>query len=240
MEGGLSRRLRVQLAISQWSSIDLVPMTFGAWAPHLTHPQSLVDFVGGGQRFSFSQAPVILGPDESIIAKVQNLFGEKTRPWSLVFNGWRLREDGSKQPEQLAGIYQDSLADGASDVMDSSDLYNDGETDLYLHEMILCSAPPNGGKDSQFGKKAAWRINPATGVQWMDRPEMIPEGNICPFNRPGFDPGGAGTFDAGPRAYAFPSNTVLRRRQRVLIRVENLSDVPQVADFALHGPLEVR
>jgi hypothetical protein len=230
--GGLGARLRFKLSISQWSSVNLVPVSGLAMMPHLHSPLSLPSWTLAASAFKFD-LPVILGPDDAIVAEVQNTDPVGNyKDFSLVFNGTRNREDGSKQPDQLAGIYQEELGPGVSDTLDDADLYNDGESDFHLHEMLLdASLAPVA---NVYGNKARWRINPSTGIMWMDRNELIPEGNICPFNRPGLD-----RYDRGPRAYEFPKQTILRRRQRLTLKVENLSDVLQVADLALFGYLEV-
>ncbi len=227
--GGLGTRLRFKLSISQWSSINLVACAGSAMMPHLHHPLPLPDWSVYAERFKFD-LPVILGPDESMVCAVRNGDTTSASDFGLAFNGYRVRDDGSKEPAQLSGIYDDTLAYQTTDTLDSADLYNDGESDLYLHEMLL-DAP---AADGVYGNKSWWRINPATGVAWMDNALLIPEGNICPFNRPGF-----AEFDEGPRAYEFPKGTVMRRRQRVSLEITNLSDVAQTADLALFGYLEV-
>jgi len=231
--GGMANRLRLKMAISQWGSVNLVPVVAGAMMPQRHSPLSMPDWMVGGSRFGFD-LPVILGDDENIVARVQNASDTTAyRDYSLVLNGTRNREDGSKEPEQLSGIYQYNLEPGASDTLDDSDLYNDGESEILLHEMIL-DARSAIIVDNAYGNKARWRINPATGIQWMDYPELIPEGNICPFNRPGF-----AEWDEGPRAYEFPKGTIMKRRQRMTLKITNLSDVVQTADIALFGYLEV-
>ena len=232
--GGLGARLLLQASISQWSTINLVPVLGGAMMPHLRNPLTMPPWAPFGQRFQFPEAAV-LSPDESIVAEVQNNGPAGASGFSLVFNGYRHREDGSREPEQLAGIYEDDLDPGVSDTLDSGDLYNDGESDVHLHEMILDTGHIiQGAPSNSFGTKSSWRINPATGVQWMDLAGLIPEGGICPFNRPGF-----ALLDEGPRAYEFPAGTILRRRQRLTLDIDNLSDVAQTANLVLFGLLEV-
>jgi hypothetical protein len=231
--GGLGRRLALQAAISQWSTINLVPVSALAAMPHLRKPKFLAADSPSGLHFAFPQE-VIFAPDGSIIAQVQNTSVEAASNFSLVLNGYRHRNDGSREPDQLSGIYPEELEPGASDTMSASDLYNDGETDFVAREMIIL-----GGNDdasdvpTNAGTRCAWRINPATGIPWMPQAELIPEGCIAPFNRP------FSLFDLGPRAYEFPKGTIMRRRQRLDLKVINLTDQQQVADLALFGMLEV-
>jgi len=230
--GGVAGRVELKMGMSQWGSLNYVPIEAVAMMPPLRRPLTLPSWAVYGSRFQFER-PIILPPDDTIVAEVQNTSGDAAGGFSLVFNGYRYREDGTKQPEQLAGRYDAELGDNVSDTLDSSDLSNDGEGDIHMVDMILdpTLTPP---AMNTAGLKSAWKVNPNTGIQWMDQGVLIPEGNLAPFNRLNYD-----DMDAGPRAFEFPKGTVMRRRQRLETFIRNLTEQDQVVHVCLFGYLEV-
>jgi hypothetical protein len=137
-----------------------------------------------------------------------------------------------------------SLGIGAKSIIRHADMFNNGRSAMKLYEMMLTAGTLRAVSDSETHyattykyrtlNEVAWRVNPSTGVQWMPDPNPIPVGNIAPFNRAFWD-----FQDEGPRAYIFPPNTVLEPKQRLGIKVVNMSESAQTIDVCVFGLLEV-
>jgi hypothetical protein len=238
--GGVGRRLRFEVGISQWGDINLVPAnTLSMFAQESPMVQS-DNLMNPGVHFGFTR-PFPLAPDAGMVCEVQNLnASEVTVKASILFTGFhRVHEDGQarRRPAMLAGTAEEYLqAGGSQDMLDRADLLNNGRDTLYIQDMIMDGM--EGLLDLETFYPAldqlAWRINPSTGIPWMPRPRPIPVGCIAPHNR-----AEAGWLDEGPKAYEFPEDTILQPRQRLGIKITELSGVAQTLHVCLHGLLEV-
>ena len=244
--GGVGRRLTWRIGITGEGDINLVEdMTdcvFGI-NERLTQLHDVDDVAC---RFRFP-IPFVLAPDTGIVAQVRNdYFETAATTWdypAIVLNGYQKRpERVGKTPAQLAGTGPQALAYGATHIIESADLLNNGRDPLYLTEMLITPCQIATDSTGEYTSlmlapqlnRLHWRINPSTGVPWMPRKALIPAGNIAPFNRAIWD-----FDDQAPRAMRFPEGTALKPKQAVSMEIRNRSTEPQVVDICLFGLLEV-
>ena len=247
--GGVARRLLFEVGHSQYGDINLVyGMTdafLGSNEAQLNH----WDVVDQACKFKFP-VPYSLAPDTGIIAEVQSLNSSAIAIWNpgIIINGYHEHTKSPRETAMLGGYIKSTttkyLANNATAKIRYADMFNDGRTPMKLYEMMLTPGAFRCSVDSQTRyttlykyqalNELAWRINPSSGVPWMPRPAPIPVGNIAPFNRGIWD-----FNDVGPRSYMFPPNTVLEPKQRLGVKVGNMSASDQTIDVCVFGLLEV-
>lgn len=233
--GGVGRRLRFNVGISQLGDVNIVYSSgqamFGPDRPYLVHSNDL----NSGALFTFDPGrPVIMPPDIGLLAEVQNQGDENIDNLGLLVTATE-EVNGYTNPVHFASHAPAELAPGDDYTLDHPDLFNNGENDAVLRDMIL-----NGFLKNEDNTQVDtfddvwWRVNPSGGVQWMPDPSLIPVGCIAPFNRALFDPS-----DVGPRAYGFTEYTKLKPRQRLSVEIQNHSASEQTVHLCLFGYLEV-
>ena len=245
VNGGIARRLKWNIGYSQKGDINLSPaMTDVVLGCNWRQRQCYAPF-DAALRFDFPVAFPI-PPDTGINAEARfeiknssTILGNEFP--GIVLNGY-YKIMGRKVPAQLAGHYGGLLEKGTTIALEDADLWNDGEHDLWVTQMLIqpgqiCTYED----DSEYTQYLPqlngmlWRVNPSTGTPWMPRAGVIPCGNIAPFNRAMYD-----WNDQSPRVYTFPPETRLRPDQRLGIKIENLSSTDQPIDICLFGILEVQ
>lgn len=239
--GGVTRRMNVEVGITGYSDINLVPMVGTAFFCAKRYRQK--DFWGfaGGQSPAEIYLPRALRipRDSGLVVDVQNIEDLTTIPAlyepSIVAHGYY---DRSKLPGFLAGRMQEDILVGGPLRFNSSDLLNRGREDFIITSISVDTHTYTGDIETGITKpqltNVAWRINPATGIQWMPQPGPIPLGCIAPFTRV-YD-----QSDEGPKAYEFPKQIVLAPRQRLGVKFTDLSTSAQTVYVCLHGELEVQ
>lgn len=136
----------------------------------------------------------------------------------------------SGKPAMLAGLFRHlNMPNGSSFVVDAADLFNDGEEDVYVHSMQLTH--PMEDMDALL-MGVYWKINPMTGVTWMDSPVHI--SGITPYTQAWRTYEGIKPFSLTPL-----ENTYLYRRQRLGIKLTPLVVENQPVNLTLFGYLEV-
>lgn len=237
-EGGVARRLQFEFSMTQKGDVN------AEWCnAHTVMADSQPAIYGRVSRYDFSPA-FPLGPEEGITAEYSNVDGRNNldcQSPGLMFIGVRKeRKFKGYVPAHLAAHYHSTVGFNDSVTMSSADLYNNGESTIFLKQMLLGSH--NVLEDDLpdlllLGDRAraAWRVNPNGGVQWMPNPEPIPVGNLAPFTLHPFDYNGF-----GPAVWVFPKEVYLRPRQRFGIKVRNLADTAQQFGLCLHGIMEVK
>ena len=246
--GGVARRLFFEVGMSQKgdtsANMALADVLFSPAERAMQH-HGPYDY---GVKFKFP-TPVDLPPDSGLVVEMQNHLAPGIDiVWNpgILVNGYKETVTGEREAVQLMGFVKS--VDGApieqntTAVIRSADLFNDGRETMKLYEMMLTPAQLHYTRANNVTKRLpqlnqiSWRINPTSGPAWMPRPLPIPAGNIAPFNRAMFD-----MNDEAPRAYVFPEKTMLRPKQRVSIKVGNISaTMPQTFDLCLFGMLEVQ
>jgi hypothetical protein len=249
--GGVGRRLYLEVGISQKSDSAINYAYTGALMSHnerIYQHEGPFDF---GLRVAFPTL-VDLPPDTGIIADMQSNFNESVQGgtyyvWNpgLLINGFFEGPEGSRRPSQLAGFVASDnvvpITAGTKVGIHNADLFNDGKETIKMHEMVLTTSQliyaETAGTvfSAPELERVSWRVNPTSGPEWMPQSEPIPAGNIAPFNR-----GANDLTDRGPKAYVFPDGIRLNPRQRVGIKVGNLSSTKtQTFDLCLFGLMEV-
>lgn len=234
--GGVARRLQFEFSMTQKGDINTL---FANTQTIFNGHQGLL--YSQGNRYDFSP-PFPLGPEEGIVAEVVNMTSDGSdikRP-SIAFTGRRKeRKFDGIVPAHLGGGYTSILSPGDSMILNSADLYNNGEEVLWLQQMLLDAGYFTEAGDAfiQLTDKfrIAWRVNPNAGVQWMPNPDPIPVGNLAPMGSYIVD-----YNDNGPNVWVFPQGTVLRPRQRFGVEVTNLALTTQQFGLCLHGIMEVK
>jgi len=244
--GGVARRLAWELGLSQEGEVNLVAgNTDALFAPN-SYRQQLYSQFDDALKFRFP-IEYELAPDSGLVAEVASadpnwLFYNP----SILINA--LRSEGREvfEPVQFAGTLEANLAYPSSVSFDAADLFNSGLKSAYLKEMLLkpgqLTVNTTTTAKSQFQpqlNKTRWRMNPNNDIPWMPQDELIPAGNIAPFNRASRD-----IWDEGPRSYVFPTGTKLEARQRLTARITNLNettapDGDQTITVCMFGLLEV-
>ena len=236
--GGVARRLRFNVGMSQMGDINLVRSNghamLGPDRSYIVHSNTL----NAGAWFGFDpHRPYLLPPDTGIAAIVRNDSATNIDNLGCLFMGYEQPDGpgGPRNPVHVAGHAIPEVQPGTQYTMEHADMWNDGEHPAIFTDMVLQGFLINEDETCfDTYDQVVWRINPTTGVQWMPNPILIPVGCICPFNRALFD-----ADDEGPRAYVFPEDTVMRPRQRLSVEVENISLSDQEFDICLFGYLEV-
>jgi len=242
--GGVGRRLAWELGLSQEGEINLVAGTTEAFFASNEFRRQCSAPYDDAIRFRFP-IEYKLAPDSGLVTQVQTLDTLLSAYYpSLVVNGVRDEGRGEYEPAQIAGFVNGTLAYPTSMNIDQSDLFNSGKASMYLKEMLIkpSSVTLNPTPSTHFWpqmNKTAWRINPNNDIPWMPQDELIPAGNIAPFNRGSHD-----LWDEGPKAYTFPTGTKLKPRQRLTIRIKNLNETvapngDQTITICLFSLLEV-
>jgi len=240
--GGVARRLRFKVGTSQKGPINVVPSNgqamFGPDRTYLVHSNDLN--IGAAFRFD-PKYPYYLPADSGIGALVRNEGSASIQNLGCLFLGHEKPEDaapgivGDRNPVHFGSYTTMNLQTGNQEPLEGADLFNDGENDAELTDMILQGFAMSAGEVSvDTWDQVHWRINPTTGPQWMPDPDPIPVGCLCPFNRGIQDPS-----DVGPRAYAFPPGTILKPRQRISVEAYNYAADDQEFHICLFGYLEV-
>lgn len=136
----------------------------------------------------------------------------------------------SGKPAMLAGLFRHlDMPNGSSFVIDAADLFNDGEEDILIQSMQLTH--PMEDMDG-FLMGVYWKINPMSGLTWMDQPVHI--SGITPYTQTWRAFEGIKPFSLTPL-----ENTYLYRRQRLGIKLTPLVDEDQPVNLTLFGYLEV-
>jgi len=136
----------------------------------------------------------------------------------------------SGKPAMLAGLFRHlNMPNGSSFVVDAADLLNDGEEDILIQSMQL-TYPVEDMLGSNMG--VYWKINPMSGVTWMDSPIHI--SGITPYMQSQRNAFGIKSFSLTPL-----ENTYLYRRQRLGIKLTPLVNENQPVNLTLFGYLEV-
>lgn len=237
-EGGVTRRLQFEFSMTGKGDIS------AEWCNgHTVLADGQPVIYGRASRYDFSPA-FPLGPEEGINAEYVNIDGidnlDSQSP-GIMFIGLRKeRKFNGFVPAHLAAHYHNAVGFNDSVTMPSTDLYNNGEEPIWLRQMLVgCHSPAQASISTTLEitekSRAAWRVNPNSGVQWMPNPEPIPVGNLAPFTVHPFDFAGW-----GPTAWVFPKGCVLRPRQRFGIKLRNLADKTQQFGLCLHGIMEVK
>lgn len=167
-------------------------------------------------------------------------------------------------PVMIAGTHRDSdnpdvfpiITGGGGISFNKADLVNDGQDDVLIDTLCFSCPVLNAATiTDQFGVgKVAigvyseYLVNPINGPKWMPGSSLIPIMGICPGSLPWPMQNGLQPIVHPPAVYQFPSSTVLRRRQRLSVRMFNNAVVPEVApvsmpvrvDVTLFGYMEVR
>jgi hypothetical protein len=244
INGGVARRLLWNIGYSQKGDINLDPAPTDTVLGCNWRQRQCYSAFDSALRFDFP-IPFPVPPDTGINAEVRfdlqasdDILGNE---WpGLVLNGYH-KIMGKKVPAQLAGHYDGNIGLGVTMALEDSDLWNDGEHDLYVTQMLLQPGQLTTYQEDSYTlylpqlNGLSWRVNPSTGTPWMPRAEPIPSGNIAPFNRSMYD-----WNDESPRVYTFPPETRLRPDQRLGIKLQNLSSTDQVIDICLFGIMEVQ
>jgi len=242
--GGVARRLKFNIGYSQKGDINLSPAMTDVVLGCNRRQRQCYSAFDSALRFDFP-IPFPIPPDTGINAEARfdlqasdSILGNEYP--ALVLNGYH-KIDGRMIPAQLAGHYDGLVPLGTTMALQDADLWNDGEHDLYVTQMLLQPGQLTTYTEDDYTQflpqlnGMSWRVNPSTGTPWMPRPESIPAGNIAPYNRAMYD-----WYDESPRVYTFPEETRLRPDQRVGIKIENLSSSDQVVDICLFGIMEVQ
>ena len=229
--GGVARRLSWEIGMAQKGEINLVAGGTDAFFASNSYRRQSYSIFDDGVKFRFP-SEYELAPDSGLVVQAASKNADyATYNPSIIVNGIRDEGHGSYDPAQLAGVHEGTLTYPASINMESSDLFNSGQNTMYLKEMLLkpgqLTVNPVGGVDEATNVSAfeptldrtLWRINPNNDIPWMPQDELIPVGNIAPFNRAVRD-----TWDEGPRAYVLPTGTKLNPRQRLTLKITNLNE----------------
>lgn len=240
--GGVLRRLNVEIGITGYSDVNLVPMVGTAF--FCPRRQDQKDYLGASYYpygISLALPRTIRVPrDGGLVVDVQNISDPADEITiydpSIMAQGYH---DESKIPGILAGRFDESVVPGGPHRLNCADLLNNGREDFMMTSLSVdsASAVVEEGRDSTYFTtltNIAWRINPATGIEWMPQPSPIPVGCLAPFSRP-YD-----LADEGPRAYQFTKNVVLSPRQRLSVKLTEVSAASQNVYVCLHGELEVQ
>jgi len=253
LSGGVTRRFNVEVGITGYSDVNLVPMVGSAFFCARRVIQK--DYNGAGSAAHsanvFIPRALRIPKDGGLVVEIQNISNPDDytvaksvyggylpifQP-SIVAQGYH---DESKIPGFLAGRIPETLLGGGPQRFNCSDLLNQGREDFIITSVNVDSTTATPGyldvqaEEVPTLNKTAWRINPVTGIQWMPQPDPIPTGCIAPFTR---------TYDAndeGPKVYEFPKNVVLTPRQRLGVKFTDQSSSAQTIYVCLHGELEVR
>jgi len=240
--GGVGRQIEMRLGISQKSTVNLTHGLIQSFACSNSFKHQLYDPRDSGLQFKFPME-YELAPDSGLVAQIASNDSSYSvdRP-SITINGIRDDHHGQYDPVQMAATFQSSLSYPSSYLFDSADLFNSGSDPMFLKEMILKPGQMTIDTNTVFDpslNKTLWRINPNNDIPWMPQDELIPVGNIAPFNRANRD-----WWDQGPNAYVFPQGTKLEPRQRLSIELrsamELAPDTEQTITICLFGLMEVQ
>jgi hypothetical protein len=136
----------------------------------------------------------------------------------------------SGKPAMLAGLFRHlDVPTGSSFTIEAADLFNDGEEDVLVQSMQL-THPMDDMHSILMG--VYWKINPMSGLTWMDQPVHI--SGITPYVLPLRNFDGIKPFSLTPL-----EDTYLYRRQRLGIKLTPLVDEDQPVNITLFGYLEV-
>lgn len=239
--GGVMRRLNVELGITGYSDINLVPFVGTAYFAARHHIQKDYLPANGVSPCAnmFIPRAIRVPQDGGLVVEVENIEDRSAdltlyKP-SIIAHGYK---DESRIPGFLAGRLNENITnDGGKKVIDATDLLNKGREDFIITDISLDTKCSNKIDETttQYSQmtNVAWRVNPLSGIQWMPNPNPIPVGNICPFTRQ-YD-----QADEGPQVYDVPENTVLQPRQRLSIKLTEVSAAAQSINVCIHGELEV-
>jgi len=222
--GGIARRLRFELSLTQKGDINYtMANTQTLFCGH----QMPLDYFN---RYDFN--PMFpLGPDEGLNVEVTNIHASLA--WDFpAFTAYGLREEnkfrGRMVPAMLAGQANLALAVNQSVTLPTVDLYNNGDSTLWLRYMGM----------GNLMNKLALVINPNSGLPWMPQFQPIPVPNFFGMTISG-DSSGL-TSSTGNAVYVLPQRSLLKPRQRLGVEVTNLSAKEQKFGLCLHGLLEVQ
>jgi len=235
LQGGVTRRLSIQVGMSQTGPINVVNSNGQGMFGPVRDIMVAGDGRDVGAQFNFPKA-YRLPRDAGFDIDVQNDSGTVLQFTAAGFSGFELPygPKGIRRPVYFGSNLDAPLADGAAAVMAGADLQNDGDNTAYITQMILGSAAgDNNGDPNLVG--TSWRVNPTSGIFWMDPARApIPAGCIAPFNQSSDD-----FLDEGPRAYRFPKGTILNPHRQLQISITELSVAAQEVDVCLFGLVEV-
>jgi len=240
--GGVVRRLNVEVGLTGYSDINLVPMVGTAFFCGKRFRQK---DLGNASATTVVSADLEIPRalriprDGGLVVSCQNIHDPDDdvsliSP-SIVAQGYH---DDSKIPGVLAGRHTETITSATGpQLFNSSDLLNRGREDFIITSITVTDravrAAGEGIEIIPQLTSAAWRINPVTGVEWMPQPDPIPTGCLSPFTRL-YD-----VYDEGPKVYEFPKNVVLQPRQRLGIKLTEQSAAAQTVYICLRGELEV-
>ena len=191
----IHRRLHLEGALAdQWSGMDV----------RLPHPYRLPRDCGLEVK--------VANMYESHLAESGVITGEIPMT-TVIVKGYTDKH----KPAILAGKHVRLGVDGSPDgIMDSADLYNNGQEAVNLTRIIMKDVNLLGSGQARYydftGTRIGYIINPTHGTAWMPGDDPIPVGNLAPMAT------SRDATDVGPRVYLYPPNTYLYPDQRVHAR----------------------
>jgi len=229
-DGGLGTRILLELGKTGCGDMNLVPAPLTAFCA----PPGLIRQHMGAYNLAYDvhlPRPYRLPRDSGLEVTVRNNNGAANLP-EITFLARGVDPKG--YPVVLGGVVAEGLEPGNQVVMDSADLYNKGKTEVYLDRFSFKVVDDKGTTWAEGLIPVSYLVNPTTGENFMPGPTPIPVGNIAPMCRV-YD-----ASDEGPRVYTFPPNTYLYPRQRLGVKLTNLTDADQDIHVCLFGELEVQ
>ena len=230
--GGIGPLVQGEIGISGATDVNLVPAyvsaSFGRKEPHL---QTGAFMQGTTMKFKH---PYLLPRDSGFNVECTlniddcgtNTLATAMKHGITVF-GTKVQ---SGKPAMFAGLFRHlNMPTGSSFSVETADLLNDGEEDVYVQSMQL-THPMADMQNILMG--VYWKINPMSGVTWMDSPIHI--SGITPYTQGVFLQRGIAPFSLTPL-----ENTYLYRRQRLGIKLTPLVTEDQPVNLTLFGYLEV-
>lgn len=249
-----ANRVLVDIGKSGRSDMNAVPASISALCatPQPRRPRVL-GYLGSSYTYDYPGVetrlprPFRLPRDQGLEVKLSHLdpaaaaIDDSPR---LTFIARGTREDG--QHAILAGEVASLGRDDPAVILDSSDLYNNGEQDVFIKTLAVKSKLKAMTGSLELDKR--WNgflsnlgitINPTCGTAWMPNDDTIPIGNVMPMSSV-HDPS-----DVGPRAYLFPRDTWLEPTQAISVRLyrqDTLEDTSTLhkINVCMFGELEVR
>jgi hypothetical protein len=150
-------------------------------------------------------------------------------------------------PVMLAGTFRTSdnpdafpvITGGGGISITKADLVNDGADDVLIDTLCFTYNELNivNADATSFGVMpplfSEYLVNPINGLKWMPGSDAIPIMGLCPGSFPWPVRFGTQASVGMPVTYEFPASTVLRRRQRLSVRMSNRAVYPAVVPVSL-------
>ena len=256
VDGGPLRRMDVELGVTGYSDVNLVPSVGLSLfcSGHYTQKYARLAQYDHGVNLELPR-PIRIPKDGGLVVEVQNTYNDVLTYGQFTVNPIMRRPtlvglgyyEESRIPGILAGSLKEDLPRYAKTLINSSDLLNRGREAFILTNLSVDSGSAVyldfvfeeqsfiiAGLTVNHMTNIAWRVNPVSGVEWMPQNDPIPVGCLAPNTRV------RDTDDEGPKCYNFSRNVVLMPRQRFGLKMTDVSGVAQTVNVCLHGELEVR